>query len=75
MDARSLFLTPNSTNVYAWLGIDLKDGPVVVQVPPGVLGPVNDAYFRYVADVGFVGDDKGKGGKYQCPPMSYGSRR
>ena len=71
MDARSLFLTPNSTNVYAWLGIDLKDGPVVVQVPPAVLGPVNDAYFRYVADVGFVGDDKGKGGKYLFVPPDY----
>ncbi|SDO85075.1 Uncharacterized conserved protein [Phyllobacterium sp. YR620] len=64
LDARSLFLTANSTTVYVFFCIDLKDGPVVVQVPPGVLGPVDDAYFRYVTDVGLIGPDKGKGGKY-----------
>ncbi|NTS31916.1 DUF1254 domain-containing protein [Phyllobacterium sp. BT25] len=64
LDARSLFLTANSTTVYVFFCIDLKDGPVVVQVPPGVLGPVDDAYFRYVTDVGLIGPDNGKGGKY-----------
>ena len=38
MDARSLFLTPNSTTVYAFFCIDVKDGPIVVEVPPGVRG-------------------------------------
>lgn len=71
MDARSLFLTPNSTTVYVFSSVDLKDGPVVMEVPPGVLGPVNDAYFRYVADVGMVGADKGKGGKYLFVPPGY----
>ena len=46
MDARSLFLTPNTTTVYVFTCLDLKGGPVVMQVPPGVLGPVDDAYFR-----------------------------
>jgi hypothetical protein len=32
MDARSLFLTPNSTTVYVMMCVDLKDGPVVVEV-------------------------------------------
>ena len=45
MDARSLFLTPNSTTVYVIMCLDLKDGPIVAEVPPGVLGPVDDAYF------------------------------
>lgn len=61
MDARSLFLTPNSTTVYVWLFLDLTDGPVVVQTPPSVLRRVDDAYFRYVADLGLVGHDQGKG--------------
>src|SRR5215472_4989015 len=43
MDARSLFLTPNTTTVYVFLCLDLKDGPMVMQVPPGVLGAVDDA--------------------------------
>jgi hypothetical protein len=71
MDARSLFLTPNSTTVYVIQCIDLKDGPVVVEVPPGVLGPVDDAYFRWVTDVGLTGPDEGKGGKYLFVPPGY----
>jgi hypothetical protein len=71
MDARSLFLTPNSTTVYSFFCIDLKDGPVVVQIPPGVLGPVDDAFFRFVTDVGLTGPDKGKGGKYLFVPPDY----
>lgn len=64
MDARSLYLTPNSTTIYNMFEINVKEGPIVVEVPTGVLGPVDDAYFRYVTDFGFTGPDKGKGGKY-----------
>ena len=64
LDARSLFLTPNTTTVYNMMEIDVKGGPMVLVLPPGVLGPVNDAMFRYVADLGLVGPDQGKGGKY-----------
>ncbi len=38
MDARSLFLTPNTTTVYVFTCLDLSSGPMVLQVPPGVLG-------------------------------------
>ena len=71
MDARSLFLTPNTTTVYVFTCLDLKDGPMVAQVPPGVLGPVDDAYFRWVTDVGLTGPDAGKGGKYLFVPPGY----
>jgi hypothetical protein len=64
MDARSLYLTANSTTVYCMTEINVKDGPVVAEIPPGVLGPVDDAYFRFVTDIGITGPDKGKGGKY-----------
>ena len=64
MDARSLYLTPNSTTVYSMAEVNVKEGPVVVEIPPGVLGPVDDAYFRWIIDVGATGPDKGKGGKY-----------
>lgn len=71
IDARSIFLTPNSTTVYVMSCLDLKDGPMVVQVPPKVLGPADDAYFRWVADVGRTGPDKGEGGKYLFVPPGY----
>jgi len=71
MDARSIFLTGNSTTVYVLMCLDLKNGPVVVEVPPGVLGPADDAFFRWVTDVGLTGPDKGKGGKYLFVPPGY----
>jgi hypothetical protein len=64
MDARSLFLTAQSTTPYAFGEIDVKDGPVVVEIPVPVLGMVDDAFFRYVTDIGLVGPDQGRGGKY-----------
>lgn len=64
MDARTLFLTPNSTTQYITGEINLKDGPVVVEINAPVLGCVDDAFFRYVTDMGITGPDRGAGGKY-----------
>lgn len=71
LDARSLFLTANTTTVYTVLCIDVKDGPMVVRIPPAVLGPVDDADFRWVVDVGLTGPDKGAGGDYLFVPPGY----
>ena len=71
MDARTLFLTPNTTTVYGFACLDLTDGPMVVTVPAGVLGPVDDANFRWVNDVGLTGPDAGKGGSYLFVPPHY----
>jgi hypothetical protein len=49
----------------------LRTGPLVVEVPPNVLGAVQDMWFRYVIDVGNAGPDRGKGGKYLLLPPSY----
>ena len=70
-DARSLFLTPNASTVYNFGCIDLSKGPVVHEVPLGILGPYDDAYFRHVTDVGQTGPDQGKGGKYLLLPPGY----
>lgn len=64
MDARTLFLTAQSTTPYALAEIDLKNGPIVVEIPGPVLGALDDAFFRFVSDVGLTGPDQGKGGKY-----------
>ena len=64
MDARTLFLTAQSTTPYIFGEIDLKDGPVVIEIGSPVLGLVDDAFFRFVSDIGLTGPDQGKGGKY-----------
>ncbi len=65
MSSKSLWLTGNTDTVYASSFLDLSAGPIVVEVPPGTgPGTVNDAFFRFVVDMGGPGPDKGKGGKY-----------
>ncbi|MHC4743211.1 MAG: DUF1254 domain-containing protein, partial [Planctomycetota bacterium] len=73
MDSKPLFLTGNTSTVYALPFLDLKkDGATVVEIPPGAgPGTVNDAYFRFVIDMGAPGPDKGKGGKYLILPPDY----
>src|SRR5215475_3039649 len=68
LDSKSLFLTANTTTPYTVVYLDTKNGPVVLEVPPEVLGPIDDALFRWVSDVGFTGPDKGEGGKYLLLP-------
>ncbi|KHT62797.1 signal peptide protein [Photobacterium gaetbulicola] len=73
MDSKPLFLTGNTDTVYASAFLDLeRDGPTVIEIPPG-MGPttVNDAFFRFVTDMGAVGPDKGEGGKYLILPPNY----
>src|SRR6476620_251350 len=71
LNSKSLFLTANTTTPYSVLYLDTKDGPLVVEIPPEVLGPMDDAWFRWVTDVGFTGPDKGAGGKYLLLPPGY----
>jgi hypothetical protein len=71
LDSKSLFLTANTTTPYTVLYLDTTDGPLVLEAPPEVLGPIDDAWFRWVTDVGFTGPDKGKGGKYLLLPPGY----
>jgi len=72
MDSKPLFLTGNTSTLYVTPNFDLKKyGPTVLEVPPGMLGAMNDAWFRYIADVGPFGQDKGRGGKYLVLPPGY----
>jgi len=71
MDAHSLFLTANTESVYSNTWLDLGDGPMVVESPPNTLGMVNDFFFRYVADLGNAGPDRGEGGKYLFLPPDW----
>jgi hypothetical protein len=69
MDSASLFLTANCDTVYFISFVDLTDGPMVVDVPPlgapsGILGCIDDMWFRWVTDFGLPGPDRAAGGRY-----------
>ena len=70
-DARSIWLTCNTTTIYITSVVDTSGGPVVIHVPPGILALLDDAAFQYVGDFGPLGPDKGKGGKYLLLPPGY----
>jgi len=71
MNARSLWLTPQTTTPYVHVEVDVKDGPVVIEIGSPVIGLLDDAFFRYVTDIGLVGADQGKGGKYLIVGSDY----
>ncbi len=72
LDSKSIFLTANTSTIYITPYLDVKkNGPMVMETPPGMLGAFNDAWFHYIADIGPFGEDKGKGGKYLILPPGY----
>ena len=71
VDARTVELTANDNTIYNFIWADTHKGPLVVEVPPMVLGLFNDFWYRWVADVGITGEDHGKGGKYLVLPPGY----
>ena len=65
-------LTANTSTLYAWGSTDLEtDGPTVIEVPPGMLGFLDDSWQRFVGNIGITGPDKGKGGKYLVVPPGF----
>ncbi len=77
MDSAPLFLTGNTDTVYAIVMLDLeRDGATVIEVPPGCgPGTVDDAWFRFVIDLGAPGPDRGAGGTYLIVPPGYDGDR
>ena len=84
LNAKTLVTTPNSDVIYAMGYVDLHDdGPIVIEVPPGLQGILDDFFQRPIGsegtidgrawsgDVGLPGPDKGKGGKYLLLPPDY----
>ena len=72
MDSRTPVITSNTSTMYAYGSTDLaNDGPTVIEIPPGMLGFLDDAWQRFVGNMGVTGPDKGKGGKYLLLPPGY----
>src|SRR5271170_2254657 len=84
LNAKTLVTTPNSDVIYAMGFLDLaQDGPMVIEVPPGLQGILDDFFQRplcsvgqiegrqWCGDVGLPGPDHGKGAKYLVLPPDY----
>ena len=67
------FAAANVDTPYALTTVDLeKSGPMVVEIPAGpIIAFVDDHNMRWVLDMGFIGPDKGKGGKHLILPPNY----
>lgn len=66
-------LTPNYTTPYIVTMLDVEEsGPIVLEIPPGLMaGMILDIWQRVLADLGVVGPDQGKGGKYLILPPGH----
>ncbi|WP_117232703.1 DUF1254 domain-containing protein [Vibrio maerlii] len=72
LNARSIWLTPNTTTPYVTSEVDVKNGPVVLEVGTPVLGLLDNAAFEFAGKVGVTHpEDQGKGGKYFIYHSSY----
>ncbi len=64
--------TPNSDTPYAFVPLDLTNGPVVIEIPAGpIMGAIDDLNEEWVMDYGLPGPDAGKGGKHLVIPPGY----
>ncbi len=71
-------LTPNPDSIYFMSFWNVKDGPVVIEIPPAkggsIAGNIVNAWQMPLEDAGPFGADKGQGGKYLILPPGYKGR-
>jgi hypothetical protein len=76
LDYRNQTLTPNPDALYFIVFFNTKDGPIVLDLPPGDAngsfnGNIVTTWQMPLEDAGLLGYDKGKGGKYLVLPPGY----
>ena len=68
-------LTPNPDSIYFMSFWNVKDGPIVIEIPPAqggsIAGNIVTAWQMPLEDAGPEGADKGQGGKYVILPPGY----
>ena len=74
VDPRTVELTANDNTVYNFIWLGTQKGPLVLEIPPRVLGAIDDFWYRWVADVGITGADRGAGALLQRWPVGGGVR-
>lgn len=69
---RQVGFTLNSDTPYGSGCLDLSEGPMVIEIPPGgYIGLVDDHYQGWILDLGIPGPNEGKGGKHLILPPGY----
>jgi uncharacterized protein (TIGR03066 family) len=69
---RHLAFTANSDTPYGSGTLDVKDGPYVIELPPGpFIGLADNHHQGWILDMGLPGPDAGKGGKHLILPPGY----
>ena len=76
LESRHEALTANNQTPYVMTFLDLRNGPVVLEVPPATkkvafFGSVIDSWEVPLADIGPSGEDAGRGGKYIFLPPGH----
>jgi hypothetical protein len=79
LDWRNQTLTPNPDAIYFMAFFNTKDGPIVLDLPPGDSdGSFNanivNVWQMPLEDAGLLGADKGNGGKYLVLPPGYADK-
>jgi hypothetical protein len=69
---RHVIFTPNSDTPYGAAVLDLKEGPFVIEIPPGpIIGLADDHHQGWILDMGLPGPAGDKGGKHLLLPPDY----
>jgi len=79
LDWHNQTLTPNPDAIYFMAFFNTKDGPIVLDLPPGDTdGSFNanivNVWQMPLEDAGLLGADKGKGGQYLILPPGYADK-
>lgn len=75
LDWKNQTLTPNPDTIYLMPFYDVRNGPMVLEIPPAedgsITGSIDDSWQNALEDVGPAGADKGSGGKYLIVPPDF----
>ncbi|MEE4218190.1 MAG: DUF1254 domain-containing protein [Xanthomonadales bacterium] len=71
-EPRQLALTANQDTVYMGGVLDLREGPIVMELPPGLLGTMNNIWQQPLVDLGGpFSPEQNRGGKFLILPPGY----
>jgi hypothetical protein len=71
MTSDQVIPTANQATIYCYGLMKLEGEPMVLEVAPNILGVINDVWQRPITDIGNMGPDQGRGGKYIIIPPDY----
>jgi len=71
-EPQQLVLTSNQDTVYLSGFLDLRDGPIVMELPPGLLGTLNNIWQQPLCDLGGpFSPEQNRGGRFLILPPGY----